>query len=1209
MKKLFYFFLPLLAFVACTDNGTDNNTNNNQGGGNQPVQNELTATPANLSFDSEEDSQTIDVYSTASWTAEFVNDRAKDWCSISPTNGDAGNSSILVSVKENTTGEERSASIVVKSGSLQKIVKVAQKQNDALTVTSSKFEVKAEGGEVEIEVKANIDYDYTIEESAKSWVKYKTTRAMETSTLVFDISENTSIDKREAKITFKSGNLKEVVTIYQDGTDYAIIISKDEYAVSDKGETITVEIKSNVDVVVEIPSDVDWVKESSSRAMSTNTYYFEISPNEDYNSRSTTIKFTNKENNLSESISITQAQKDAIVIAKDSYSLNDEGGNIDIEVGHNVDFDIEISDNWITQTTTRAFETETLRFNITANTSEDSREGTIRFISKDKSITQIVKVYQAQKDALIVSKKDITIDEQQQTVEFEVRANVEYTVSDPSAGWLHREETRAMTSQTIRYTVDANTSYDSRTATITVQSKDGSLKETISITQAQKDAIVLAKSSYNLENEGGNIDIEVGHNVDFDIEISDNWITQTTTRAFETETLTFNITANTSEDSRDGTIKFISKDNTITQTVTISQNGEPVRIITFADQYAKKVCVEKYDTNGDGELSEREAASVRFIDSNFFGDYQKVVKSFNEFKYFIYAEGIPKSAFKDCTLLKSIHLPKNILYIDQDAFANCDIEEVHIEDLNSWYKIVSVALISPKYDLYLNGSLVTDVIIPEGTSLLYKFAGCKSLKSAVLHDNITKIEKDAFDGCSNLESINIPNGVTEIGYGAFNGCSSLTNIDIPNSVTTIGSFAFSGCGSLQCITIPKSVKSLGGNIFTGCKGKLIINCNIPSYSGSYYSEPFWNNRFSEVVIGDEVLSVGGNVFQATSNITNNTLTSLTIGKNVILIEAGSFEGCTELKKVYCKASTPPIMQASLWGASPLFYVPYEAVNTYREDEYWKKYRHFIVGYDFEKGEVVPTEDPEPSNQEIVYHSSSQIELGKNADFGTRAIWHHWSKETSKGVITFDADVTKIAGAFDQCSNLTSITIPESVKTIGEDAFRSCTSLTTITIPDSVTTIGNSAFSDCKSLTSVTIGDNVTTIGDFAFQSCSSLKNITIGDSVTTIGQYAFGSCSSLTSITIGDSVTEIGEAAFYKCSSLTSVTIPDSVTTIGRSAFSFCSGLKTIYCKATTPPILNAEVFNKCPSDLCIFIPIGSLNAYNNSSWSGMNLKEYNFDE
>ena len=162
-------------------------------------------------------------------------------------------------------------------------------------------------------------------------------------------------------------------------------------------------------------------------------------------------------------------------------------------------------------------------------------------------------------------------------------------------------------------------------------------------------------------------------------------------------------------------------------------------------------------------------------------------------------------------------------------------------------------------------------------------------------------------------------------------------------------------------------------------------------------------------------------------------------------------------------------------------------------------------------------------------------------------------------VTIPDSVTRIWNwAFSSCSGLTSITIPNSVTSIGGSAFEGCSGLTSITIPNSVSSIGGSAFSGCSGLTSITIPNSVTTIGDYAFEYCSGLISITIPNSVTSIGSHAFADCSGLTSITIPNSVTSIGSHAFSYCSGLTSITIPNSVTSIGESAFSYCSGLTTI---------------------------------------------------
>ena len=127
--------------------------------------------------------------------------------------------------------------------------------------------------------------------------------------------------------------------------------------------------------------------------------------------------------------------------------------------------------------------------------------------------------------------------------------------------------------------------------------------------------------------------------------------------------------------------------------------------------------------------------------------------------------------------------------------------------------------------------------------------------------------------------------------------------------------------------------------------------------------------------------------------------------------------------------------------------------------------------------------------------------------------------------------------------------------------------------DIVGPIPAEAFSYCDSLTSVTIGNSVTSIGDYAFYYCDALTSVTIPDSVTSIGDYAFSYCDSLTSVTIGNSVTSIGSYAFYSCDSLTSVTIPDSVTSIGDYAFEYCDSLNYVAYAGLDPPSCGERVF------------------------------------
>jgi len=184
-------------------------------------------------------------------------------------------------------------------------------------------------------------------------------------------------------------------------------------------------------------------------------------------------------------------------------------------------------------------------------------------------------------------------------------------------------------------------------------------------------------------------------------------------------------------------------------------------------------------------------------------------------------------------------------------------------------------------------------------------------------------------------------------------------------------------------------------------------------------------------------------------------------------------------------------------------------------------------------------------------------------------------------------VTRIEDrAFSNCGNLTAVTIPEGVTSIGYAAFSGCSSLTAVTIPEGVTSIGHAAFSGCSSLIAVTLPEGVSGIGNWTFENCSNLTSITIPKGVKSIGMLAFSGCSSLTSVTLPEGVMSIVNSAFSDCSNLASVTLPESVMSIGDDAFYGCRALTAVTIPEGVTSIGYAA-FSGCSSLIAVTIPEG----------------------
>ncbi len=510
--------------------------------------------------------------------------------------------------------------------------------------------------------------------------------------------------------------------------------------------------------------------------------------------------------------------------------------------------------------------------------------------------------------------------------------------------------------------------------------------------------------------------------------------------------------------------------------------------------------------------------------------------------------GIGVRFFYDCRNLASVSLPSTLELIGWGAF-------------------------------YGNG--LETLTIPEGVTYIgnYAFANNPSLTELTLPDSVTGLGYDCFSGCTGLTDAVLSKGLTEIPDSAFYGCSALTDVTIPADVTSIADRAFASCASLTTIHgkagsyaetyaaakgyafAPTGTATAGGACGMGVSwalyddGLLFVSGegNMDPYSGSAHA-PWYDIRSSitSVSIWDGVTSVGSYAFCNCYN-----LASVRIPEGVEDLGDSAFRECTNLESAVIPKTVDYISGHAFYDCSSLTSITISSVTATFGSDVFTGCPAGMVMHGFEGSPANVYAD----GQGIMFDAWQRTESGSCGENVT------WSVDKATGVVTvtgagpmrdYDCYDSSNYSPFESDQSVTSAVIGEGVTGIGAWFFDDCHNLTSVSLPSTLKRIERGAFYG-NGLAALTIPEGVTYIDAYAFDNNPSLTDLTLPDSVAGLGIYSFSSCTGLINAVLPKGLTEIPENAFSGCSALTDVTIPFDVTSIADNAFSNCVNLTTIH--------------------------------------------------
>lgn len=487
------------------------------------------------------------------------------------------------------------------------------------------------------------------------------------------------------------------------------------------------------------------------------------------------------------------------------------------------------------------------------------------------------------------------------------------------------------------------------------------------------------------------------------------------------------------------------------------------------------------------------------------------------------------------------------------------------------YNIISPEALT--VEVIENNSASGNVIIPEtvtynGTTYTVTqiaaqaFGNATGMTSLSIPSTITTIGNNAFTGCTGLETVSYNaaecSTMGTSGATAFNGCISVRSVSIGDAVRTIPAYAFKGLTALRSITIPEGVTFVGDYAFQGCTSISQVNFNATECNSMSYAFDGCTNTAS-VYVGDNVKVVPQRAF---SNFTG--VTSVTIGKSVKTLGSEAFYECRSLTKVNynaiaCEATDGTVFRCK-YGSSSL-----TIVTTFIIGDEVKTIPAKLFHNTYSNSNALASIIWGKSLEEIHEYAFYKSKMASLSIPNTVKIIgdYAFAENTNLQEVILNEGLTRLSG-FNNCTSLSSITIPSTVEVIGGNAFNGCTGLQgELKLPQSLKIINGSAFRECTGLSGeLVIPDNVEQIDNYVFYN-TNFSSLKLGKSITKIDDYAFYNSKITGELFLPESITAIGGYAFTNTNISGKLVLPENLNYLGRYAFSNCRGLTSIQQNST----------------------------------------------